>query len=276
MDSFWDNFWATSIRGELEAGGFILEQISIGQLHNSFDALFTNSNAYSICETLHGTIVNGLAYSVLAIVFLVQTVRIANKIDGNQAVPGVKEMIFLLIFFCIGKYIIDNSMLFCKEIYNVTPAFIDAIDPGQTYTHIDMTFLKDQDILVKDLNGIAGFFSGLLFMLACLALCIISYVVVVARAIQIYLYSIFAPIPLAMLLCEETRQQGTGFIKNYLAVCLAGCIIVTLCLLFPSIISSCLQQQDVGFGLLQSLGVIFVFIFGFIKCGSWSRDIFGG
>ena len=274
-------FWTTILQAEFEVGGAMLDQISLGQVSSNFNEIFANSGAYDIVRSVHGTIVNGLAYSVLAIVFLVQTVRIANKIDGNQAVPGVKEMIFLLIFFCIGKYIIDNSLLFCEAIYNGTSELIRQIDPQATYTHLDLSE-QFKNVLIYTPTQMAGegfvaVVLGLFFIVACGASSAVCYVVVFSRAIQIYLYSILAPIPLALLMCDETRQQAMGFIKNYLSVCFAGFIIVVLLKLFPALMQTAIQDNlEIYSGFICSLAVMFVFILGLVKCGSWARDIFGG
>ena len=301
LGDLWDNlisnFWSTIIQGELELGSSFLEGMGAAQLGNAFNELFKNSNAYDMISTIHGTVVNTLAYSVLAIVFLVQTVRIANKMDGNQAVPGVKEMIFLLLFFIIGKYIIDNSQQFCEAIYNAVVYLISQVDTsGGTYTNIDLkssldwttgqpmyddygNYIGDANLqpIQEGLKGFAGVLVGFGYIIACAVMAVVTYVVIFSRAIQIYLYTIVAPIPLALLMCDETRQQAMGFIKNFLAVCFAGLIIVVLLKLFPSVVSSCLQHSGAGVdGIVPSIAVMFIFIFAMAKSGSWARDIFGG
>ena len=287
---FMDDFWGTIIQGEFEFGGKFLDSISMGQLTASFDQLFANSGAYQLVTSIHSTVINGIAYSVLAIVFLVQTVRIANKIDGNQAVPGVKEMIFLLIFFVIGKYIIDNSLLFCQAIYDVTTTLISSVDPEATYTHINMhSDLNDKVFTWTDdygneqsgklwgaFNGVSGVIVGLVFILSSMVAAVVAYVVVFARAIQIYLYTILAPIPLSMLLCDETRQQAMGFIKNFLAICFAGFVIFLICKLYPMLMQSGIQSDNAFVFIVQSLAVSIVFIIGLVKSGGWARDVFGG
>lgn len=278
MNSFMNDFWGTLMQGFFEAGGYFLGLVQVDQLSSGFDQLFKNSGAWGLVKSVQGTILNGLAYGVLAIVFLVQTVKIANRIDGNQAVPGLKDVIFLLLFFVIAKYIIDNSLMFCEAVYNIIPAVIKLIDPEATYMHIDMTFLKIQpDVsLSRELNGFSGVLASAVFMVVCMISSVVTYVVVFARNIQLYLYAILAPIPLTLLFADETRQQAMGFIKNFLALCFAGLIIVILCKLFPMMIQSCLQQQLVVLGLVQSLAVMIVFIISLVKSGSWARDIFGG
>ena len=278
VNSWVDDFWSGVIQQEFDSASDLLQTISVGQLANSFDRIFVKSDAYSIVTSLHATVVNGLAYSVLAIVFLVQTVRIANKMDGNQAVPGVKEMIFLLIFFVIGKYIIDNSLLFCEAVYNVSAQLISQIDPDGTGVKIDMmTEFNQSGMLTYEMHGITGAVYGLFFMLSAAAGVVVAYLVVFARGIQIYLYTILAPIPLALLLCDETRQMAMGFIKNFLGVCFAGFIIVVICKLYPALMQSILQGDMASFaGFFQGIACILLFLYALIKSGSWARDIFGG
>ena len=41
-----------------------------------------------------------------------------------------------------------------------------------------------------------------------------SLVVCWARAIQLYVLAMLAPIPLSLMALDETRQVGVGYIKN--------------------------------------------------------------
>lgn len=46
----------------------------------------------------------------------------------------------------------------------------------------------------------------------------------------------FAPIPLAFLGMDATRQIGLGYLKSFGAVCIAGVIILVLLISFPLVL----------------------------------------
>ena len=121
---------------------------------------------------------------------------------------------------------------------------------------------------------------------------IVALVVAFARAWQIYVYAAFSAIPVALLGFDETRQMGLNFLKNFVAACLAGAIMVFLLTAYPYIISGTLSPTgdditimtlvdatlggDTLLNLLMFLAISVVLIMGLLKSGSWARDILGG
>lgn len=85
---------------------------------------------------------------------------------------------------------------------------------------------------------------------------IIAYVVALvvswARAIQIYVMAAFSPIPLALASLDETRQMGVGYLKNFVAVCLAGVIILVLLVSFPIVLGG-LNAASAGVPVVDSI-----------------------
>ena len=69
-----------------------------------------------------------------------------------------------------------------------------------------------------------------------LAAYVIALVVCWARALQLYIMAAFAPIPLAFLGMDATRQIGVGYLKSFGAVCIAGVIILVLLISFPLVL----------------------------------------
>ena len=86
---------------------------------------------------------------------------------------------------------------------------------------------------------------------------------------------------------EDTRQIGIGYLKNFVAVCLAGIIILVLLVSFPIVLGG-LNAANPGTntpidgianGLtyaLQYLAMCILLILSLVKSGSWARDIVGG
>ena len=80
--------------------------------------------------------------------------------------------------------------------------------------------------------------------------------------------------------------MGVGYLKNFVAVCLAGLIILVLLVSFPIVLGG-LNAASAGVpvvdsivgGLsyaLQYLAMCVLLILSLVKSGSWARDIMGG
>ena len=61
---------------------------------------------------------------------------------------------------------------------------------------------------------------------------------VYGRFFKLYLYTAIAPIPLSTFAGEPTQNIGKSFLKNYVAVCLEGAIIVLACIIYSQFASA--------------------------------------
>lgn len=78
---------------------------------------------------------------------------------------------------------------------------------------------------------VAALIAALILFLAGLACAVIANVMIIVRAIEIYLYACFSPIAFGFIISEGGRQMTESFFKRYLAVLLAGAIQVIMLLL---------------------------------------------
>ena len=224
---------------------------------------------------------------VLSFVFTVQLIKISQRMDGNAAMPGVKEVIFLLVFFAVFLFLVQNSFAIMQAIYEVAKLAIDRVAGlFGAGSQIDLTTVS---ITTTD-NDVAALLAMLAVALISWLVVIVAYVVALvvtwARAIQIYIMAAFSPIPLSLMALDETRQMGVGYLKNFAAVCLAGIIILVLLVSFPIVLGG-LNAASAGVpvvdsiigGLsyaLQYLAMCILLILSLVKSGSWARDIMGG
>jgi hypothetical protein len=259
-----------------------LKSVDTGMLTHSFKHIFSEKDtvAYKAIKGDAQTIASVCGYTVLAIVFLIQLVQIANKLDGNAAVPGLKEVIFLLIFFVVMKVIIDNAVPICESIYNFVNYMIEQI--GSTSGNSLSNAISSSDHQKwKDsfTNGdmFANFITVAFMELESFAVQVVTYFAILARGLQLYLYTLVSPIALTFLGSDQTRAWGVGFCKSYIAMCLAGLIIAATVLLIGPICSSVLGATDNPDAQKWSLIAVFiVYIVALAKSGSWARDILGG
>lgn len=261
-----------------------------GVLSADFTQMLGSSGDVTMYDVVHGvweTAILPIGCGVLSFVFTVQLIKISQRMDGNAAMPGVREVVFLLVFFAVFLFLVQNSFAIMQSVYEVAKLAIDRVaglfDTGAA---ID---LETVSITTTD-DDAAALLAMLVVALVSWVVVIVAYVVALvvswARAIQIYVLAAFSPIPLSLMALDETRQMGVGYLKNFAAVCLAGVIILVLLVSFPIVLGG-LNAASAGVpvvdsivgGLsyaLQYLALCILLILSLVKSGAWARDVMGG
>ena len=108
------------VETQLEGFTKIMQQISASDIMtNGFKLLLGKGvGFYTLIQGLHQTMVIPLAHSILALVMLVQIVKISQRIDATQTMPAVKDVMILTVFFVIFTWLINNSLELCAAIYD--------------------------------------------------------------------------------------------------------------------------------------------------------------
>lgn len=208
--------------------------------------------------------------------------------DGSASLPGVKEVVFLLVFFAVFLFLIQNSFELMEAIYAVVGLAIDrTMALFGTGGSMDLTAVNvvttDDDVP----SLIALLLVSVLSWVIVLGAYVVALVVCWARAIQLYIMAAFSPIPLSLMALDDTRQIGIGYLKNFTAVCLAGLIILILLIAFPLILGGLTGASTatgtpidgIATGLtyaLQYLAMCVLLILSLVKSGAWARDIVSG
>ena len=262
-----------------------------GIIGADFSQMLTTAGDVSMYDIAHGVwdvAVLPIGCGVLSLVFTVKLIQISQRMDGNASFPGVKEVVFLLVFFAVFLFLIQNSFELMQAIYEVVGLAIDrtialfgtggALDLGE------VSIVTGGDDLP---SLIAMLLVSLVSWLVVLVAYIVSLVVCWARALQLYIMAAFSPIPLSLMALDDTRQIGVGYIKNFAAVCIAGLIILILLVSFPLILGGLVAVNpstgtpidSIANGLtyaLQYLAMCVLLILSLVKSGTWARDIVSG
>lgn len=261
-----------------------------GVLSAAFDQMLGTAGTvtmYSVVRQVWQVAILPIGCGVLSFVFTVKLIKISQRMDGNAAMPGVKEVVFLLVFFAVFLFLIQNSFDLMQSIYAVTKLAIDRIvGAAGDGSAIDLATVSivttDDDVAALVGMLVVALVSWLVVLIAYVSALVVSW----ARAIQLYVMAAFSPIPLALMSLEETRQAGVGFLKNFVAVCLAGVIILVLLICFPIVLGGLdaampgvpVIDSIVG-GLsyaLQYLAMCILLVLALVKSGAWARDVMGG
>lgn len=262
-----------------------------GILGADFDSMLTTSGNVSMYDIAHGVwkvAILPIGCGVLSLVFTVKLIQISQRIDGNASMPGVKEVVFLLVFFAVFLFLIQHSFELMQSIYEVVGLAIDRVlslfgDGGALNLPAVSIVTTDDDIPAL----LAMLIVALISWVVVLAAYVVALVVCWARALQLYIMAAFSPIPLAFMALDDTRQIGVGYLKSFTAVCIAGLIILILLIAFPTVLGGITGANPgtgtpvdtVANGLtyaLQYLAMCILLILSLVKSGAWARDIVSG
>jgi len=189
--------------------GVVRAMIDGSVLSSPFKDLFGSNNhtLYNLAAGISNTAVKPIAHSVLALVMLVQLVKISEKIDGSATLPAVKEILFLAVFFTIFVWLINNSGDLLTAAYDDLLGITRSVTTGTALGNMSITVDK----------GTADIGSLVIFLVCLIPLpwsASITYVVAIlmvyARSLQLYVYLMLAPIPFALLGFEGTRHMESA------------------------------------------------------------------
>lgn len=292
-----------AIESELNAFVAAMRGMSADQiLSGGFSTLLSNASGgtsvYNIVHSVWNSTVVPLGSDILALCMLVQLVKISQKVDASATLPTVKELVMLAVFFIVFSFLVSHSFDICEALYNELNKITLAITGGQAFNKTAISIGNTDNMTIGNMIFML-LLSVIVFLLGVVAW-MIALIVSYARAIQLYIMAAFSPIPLALLGFEETRSYGIGFLKNFVAVCLAGAIIVLLLICFPVLastvdltipISGVDAAMNMGnlanasatdilsawpFQVLKLAALALLTAFAIVKSGSWARDILGG
>ncbi len=233
--------------------------------------------------------VKPIAATVLSFVVLVQIIKISQRVDGNVTMPALREVLVLFFTFAIGMFLVRNSVDIMGAVYEIFAKFIEGITTGVRTIDINLEF--DDYTAVPTLIGIV--MSSLIVFFAGLACSLVANIMLIARAVQLYLYATFAPLMWSFIVLEDTRSWSIGYLKGFMSCCLSGLIIYFSLAAFPYAVAS-LMATD-GSSVVTSTAVTvtvtggdsvgwvvgiaaacFALALLSFKSGQYAREILGG
>ncbi|MCH3943934.1 MAG: hypothetical protein LKE37_09905 [Atopobiaceae bacterium] len=270
----------------------VLASIGVdGVLSAPFETMLGSAGSASLYGIAHGvwqTAVLPIGCGVLSLVFTVQLIHISQRMDGNASMPGVREVVFLLVFFAVMLFLVQNSFELMRALYEVARLAIrraaSVVGSGGAMDLTEVSVVTEDDDVAALLAMIV---VALVSWLVVIVAYVVALVVTWGRAIQIYMMAALSPIPLALMGLEDTRQAGVSFLRHFAGTCLAGIITLVLLVAFPVVLGG-LDAASAGTGTaadsvvgglsyaLQYVAMCVLLVLSLAKSGSWARDALGG
>lgn len=180
-------------------------------------------------------------------------------------------------------------LMFCKTMLEHTGELMGLIFKAIADLTTDLA-LNGNVLINIDYNALKttfegqglDFFARMALYMRLMPISIIMYLVIkiisliiYGRMIQIYIYTAFAPIPLASIAGEGMGGSAKAFIKDYASVCLQGAVMLLAIGLFGAIAQDVCTNIDSEAGLGSMLMMSLVLVFILAKSGDWTKKIVG-
>lgn len=252
-------------------------------LTNSFETLLGDQAIHDALYNLHHIAIIPLGNIIAAIFFVYGLVKLVSKAGQTEGGIDSWQLIFLFVMYGAAVTIINASWEIMYGMFQLSLAVIKKI------LVVSQTNLQMSDPTEGIENAgllFAMLMASLIVMLVSVVVCALSHAVVIIRAIQIYIYTVFSPVPLAFMVSEGGRDMTKSFLKKYVALLISGAMLALLFYLFSLVITAVpfpdMQVTDMGTfaqwaTLLVLNYIVFYGAFGYavFKSGAWSRDLIG-
>ena len=240
--------------------GIIKDSVAASDLLCDFDHLLGNTsgklNLAALVTNVSDSAIKPVAATLLAMGMLLQLLKIAKKMDqGGGMMPSVREVITLFVWCAVMMYMVRNGVGIVKDLYSMVLEIIKVASTSANSLGANAAadWWSKDDLITFPKDG--NIIESLAILIECSITWLIAcFTVVIGRAIEIYLTAMFAPIPFALMGFDETRSWGWGYIRQFLALCLAGVVMVVTLYMFPYLVVSIVG--DIGAGL-SGVGTVF-------------------
>lgn len=239
---------------------------------------------YSYTSNIQSNVFLPIAYTVLAIFFLLELWHAATKTEGqgNGAMISVETIIKILLRIVICKTVVDMSPQLFEGIFNLFNGITEQIQ-GITGSGSNLKNIPGFDEMANKLNEMSFiecigpfFLCAITLLVVCVAY-LAAKVIFMLRFIEIFIYICVSPVPMATLANGEIGQVGKNFLKGFIAVCLQGTFLFLVFAFAPPLINDLLSEGsssgDVALSLLSVMAASIILVIGIFSTGRWAKSI---
>lgn len=178
--------------------------------------------------TIRDTAVLPVATSILVVLFMLELVRIGLRTDGDGELFS-RVAFFTLVKFGILRVMFEATPVVMSGIYSVFSGLAKAtnltvFDAQGSQASVD-SFLDSVDKMGFLEQAVLVIFLSIAWLINRGAT-LIAMAVVIVRFVKLYIYNAWAPIPMACLAHQDTRQFGIGFLRNFAATVTQAFVLV--------------------------------------------------
>lgn len=213
-------------------------------------------NIYNFSMNVMKFVMMPIAYSVLALFFVLELHKVTLKVEGagGGSMFGTEVVFRVIVKMAICKIIIDSVPVIMQAIYELSIFITKKISElqianGGTAGGFN---LEPGSPLVEEIKkldifgGLPILIIGIIVLLVTGVAFLMVNILIIVRIVEIYILMAVAPIPLATFPNEEASHVGKSFLKSFTAVCIQGVILFLVIAFFPLVIVSPMMNIDTG------------------------------
>ena len=245
---------------------------------------FSGGGPWSLVEGMAGTAgtaIQTIAGLILGFFIALELVQMLIE-KNNLADLDVFNVILKWIFKSfIAILIVSNAFTIVGAIFTIGQDVITgaAIDATATIGDgLDLAAFEEvlQDASLGELVSLWFQLNifGLIFPIVRIAI----FIVIVGRFLEIFMYIVAAPIPLATMSNQEYRAMGNNYLKSLLALAFQGLLMLVVVAIIGGMMVDVVADfgADVsGAGFWAILGYLILMLFALFKTPAISKSIFG-
>jgi hypothetical protein len=228
-----------------------------------------------------GTTIQTVAGLILGFFIALELVQMRVEKNNLADLDVYNVMFKWVVKSFIAILIVANAFTIVGAMFTLGQEIITGAALDATATIGDGLDLAAFELALQDAS--LGQLVGLWFQLNIFSLIfplvrIAIFIVIVGRFLEIFMYVVAAPIPLATMANQEYRAMGNNYLKSLLALAFQG----LLMLVVIAIIGGMMIDVIAGFGTDASgagfwaiLGYLVLMCFALFKTPAISKSIFG-
>lgn len=247
-----------------------------------------------VAEVVSNSVVRPCANVILSLVVLVQLFKIASEMDRQGGtLPGVREVAKLFVMLAIFLYLVNNSFGVMTGVFDLVQRIVRAINNLLSFDGVaSHTPFSAEAIFAPNVDNInigdmlLLLVISLITMLMSVIALVVSQFAALGRALEIYFYTMFSPLPFSFLGFDETRSWAIGYLRNFVAACLAGAIIIATVYCFPFLVNDAIANATLPpdalvswtnfFWIFKLIAAELILITMLAKSGSFAQRLLGG
>lgn len=270
------------------------EKLGINSMFTGIKDILSKSEIYDkLIEGIPDGIKSAFGTIALTLITLFVLIDFIHKSTELKWVTWENVLMFF-IKIILAKVCVDNAEFIMSCVYkgfnSLTESLFDStmdIIPGSTGKGYEY-FLSSSDVSKLQQKPQIAWYDfapvGLWLLIIVQgfimkAIMAVTLIIVLARFMELTIYTIAAPLPLSTLACEGLQDIGKSYLKSYAACCIHAAILLLIFAAYGTL-NTVLQNYVGAIDLFESsgfFGIIKTFILGgsIMKSEQWSKRICG-
>ncbi|MCL2501233.1 MAG: CD0415/CD1112 family protein [Defluviitaleaceae bacterium] len=228
-----------------------------------------------------GTAIQTVAGLILGFFIALELVQMLIEKNNLADLDVMNIVIKWIIKSFIAILIVSNAFVIVGAIFTIgneviTGAAIDATASIGDGLDLDAFHELLEDASLGDLVGL--WFQLNIFSLIFPIVRIAIFIVIVGRFLEIFMYVVAAPIPLATMGNQEYRAMGNNYLKSLLSLAFQGLLMLIVVAVIGGMMVDVVNDFAVdtgGAGFWAILGYLVLMCFALFKTPAISKSIFG-